>query len=38
MKWTCIKCEFPYEDVIQGDAEERMCYKCLNKEETDGRC
>ncbi len=32
MEWTCIECEFPYRDNVQGDAEERMCYKCLNKE------
>tara|TARA_B100000459_G_scaffold49874_1_gene26494 strand:- start:4266 stop:4373 length:108 start_codon:yes stop_codon:yes gene_type:complete len=32
MKWTCIKCEFPYQDIVEGDAEERMCYKCLEEE------
>ena len=30
MKWTCIECEFEYIADIDGDAEERMCYNCLD--------
>ena len=30
--WTCIECDDKYDDFT-GDSEERMCYKCLNKEE-----
>jgi len=28
--WTCIECEFPYDDD-DGDVEERMCNKCIDK-------
>jgi len=31
--WTCIECENEYTDGIDGDAEERMCYKCLDEAE-----
>ena len=31
--WTCIKCEFKYTDESDGDAEERMCWKCLDEAE-----
>ncbi len=33
MKWTCIKCEFPFQDIVEGDADERMCYKCLDSKD-----
>jgi len=33
MEWTCIVCEFEYTDDIDGDAEERMCHKCLEGED-----
>ena len=33
MKWTCIKCEFPFQDFVEGDVDERMCYECLNEGE-----
>ena len=33
MKWTCCKCEHKYTADIDGDAEERMCYDCLYKDE-----
>ena len=29
MKFTCIDCEFHFCPEIDGDAEERMCYECL---------
>ncbi len=31
MRFTCIDCEFPYWNDIDGDGEERMCYECLEK-------
>jgi len=34
VKWTC-ECGEDYVDGVSGDAEERMCYKCLEKEEED---
>ena len=37
MKWTCIKCEFPFQDVVEGDADERMCYECLNEGDNNGK-
>ena len=30
MEWTCCKCEHKYEDGISGDAEERLCFSCLD--------
>ena len=30
MKWTCCKCEHKYEHEVTGDAEERMCFSCLD--------
>jgi len=30
MKWTCCKCEHKYTADVDGDAEERMCYNCLD--------
>ena len=33
MIFTCIECEFPYREGIDGDGEERLCYKCLDKQE-----
>ena len=30
MKWTCCKCEDKYTADVDGDAEERMCYNCLD--------
>ena len=30
--WTCIECENEYTDEIDGDAEERMCFECLNND------
>ena len=30
IEWTCIQCENEYTDEIDGDAEERMCDKCLD--------
>ena len=30
--FTCIECEFPFDDLT-GDTEERMCNECLDKEE-----
>ena len=35
--WTCIECENEYTHEIDGDAEERMCDSCINKEETEKR-
>ena len=35
MMWTCIECEFKFDD--NGDSEERMCDSCLNKQETEKR-
>jgi len=35
VKWTCCNCGEDYVDGVSGDAEERMCYKCLDKEEED---
>jgi len=35
VEWTCCNCEFKYVDGVSGDAEERMCYKCLEKEKED---
>ena len=29
-EYTCIECESLYDDS-DGDTEERMCYKCLDK-------
>ena len=34
MMWTCIECEFKFDD--DGDSEERMCDSCLNKQEKEG--
>ena len=31
--WTCIECEFEYTADVDGDAEERMCFKCLYPED-----
>ena len=28
--WTCIECENEYTHEIDGDAEERMCFECLD--------
>ncbi len=33
MKFTCIECETKYTPDKTGDAEERTCFECLNKEE-----
>jgi hypothetical protein len=30
MTFTCIECEDHYEPDINGDAEERMCFECLD--------
>ena len=30
MKRTCCKCEHKYEHEVTGDAEERMCFSCLD--------
>ena len=30
--WTCCECEHKYTPDISGDAEERMCYNCLDEE------
>ena len=30
--WTCCQCEHKYEPDVSGDAEERMCFECLDKE------
>lgn len=27
--WTCCQCEHKYKPDICGDAEERMCFECL---------
>ena len=29
MIFTCCECEHHYEDGVTGDADERMCYACL---------
>ena len=29
-EYTCIECEHLYDDT-DGDTDERMCYKCLDK-------
>jgi len=31
--FTCIECECHYTPDISGDAEERTCYECLDKDE-----
>jgi len=33
VEWTCCECEGKYVDGVSGDADERMCYNCLDKEE-----
>jgi|TARA_R100000093_G_scaffold64621_1_gene35558 hypothetical protein len=33
MEFTCIECENKYTPDKTGDAEERTCFECLNKEE-----
>jgi len=30
MTFTCIECEDHYEPDLDGDAEERMCFECLD--------
>ena len=30
MKFTCIECENHYTPDVDGDAEERTCYNCLD--------
>ena len=29
--WTCCQCEHKYKPNISGDAEERMCFECLDE-------
>ena len=29
--WTCNECQVLYDDM-DGDTDERMCHKCLDKE------
>ena len=36
IEWTCLECENKYTNGIDGDAEERMCFKCLNKGDDNG--
>ncbi len=31
--FTCIECENKYSPDVDGSAEERTCYECINKEE-----
>ena len=35
MLWSCIECEHIFRDGINGDAEERTCYNCLNEGENE---
>jgi len=35
VEWTCCECGEDYVDGVSGDAEERICCKCLEKEEED---
>tara|TARA_Y100000401_G_scaffold108795_1_gene104381 strand:- start:169 stop:273 length:105 start_codon:yes stop_codon:yes gene_type:complete len=30
--FTCCQCECHYTPDVSGDAEERMCFECLDKE------
>ena len=33
MVFMCCECERHYEQGITGDADERMCHRCLYKDE-----
>jgi hypothetical protein len=35
MEITCCKCEHTFIDIVTGDADERMCYNCLDEEYED---
>ena len=35
MKFTCCECEHKYTPDVTGDAEERMCFECLDGEPSD---
>ena len=35
MKFTCSECENHYTPDVDGDAEERMCFECLDGEPSD---
>ena len=32
VEWTCCECGGNYVDDVSGDAEERMCYRCMKEE------
>ena len=33
ISFVCCECEWYYQPGLTGDSDERMCYKCLNKDE-----
>ena len=31
VEWTCCECEMKFIDGETGDADERMCYECMER-------